>query len=294
MISRYIVVMIFIALMAPDAKYLKEVDAWRAKHEADYTKEYVPLAGLFFLKPGANAAGSASSSDVVLPKRAPASIGRFIYENQRVRFEPRAGVAVMLKGKPVTSPIDLHSDETDAYDELSIGDLAFWLHESGERRAIRLRDPQAEPARSFAGFRWFPIDEPYHVVGRLIKDAAPRELKVPSLSGDLQPYTTEGVVEFKLNGETVHLRPMTTRPGRFFFIFKDATSGKETYDAARFLYSDLRADGTTVVDFNEAYNPPCAFNPYTTCPLPLPENRMKLRILAGEKKYEGSSLKTIP
>ena len=99
-------------------------------------------------------------------------------------------------------------------------------------------------------------------------------MKVPSLSGDLQPYTTEGVVEFTLNGETVRLRPMTTRPNRFFFIFSDGTSGKETYAAARFLYTDLRPDGTTVLDFNEAYNPPCSFNPFTTCPLPLPENRL--------------------
>jgi uncharacterized protein (DUF1684 family) len=124
------------------------------------------------------------------------------------------------------------------------------------------------------------------VVGKLHKDPAPRELKIPALSGDLQPYTTEGVVEFALNGETIRLRPMTTRPNRFFFVFRDATAGKETYEAARFLYSDLRADGTTVLDFNEAYNPPCAFNPYTTCPLPLPENRLKVRILAGEKAYQ--------
>ena len=78
---------------------------------------------------------------------------------------------------------------------------------------------------------------------------------------------------------------MTTRPNRLYFIFRDGTSGKETYETARFLYSDLRSDGTTVLDFNQAYNPPCAFNPFTTCPLPLPENRLTVRILAGEKAY---------
>ena len=96
---------------------------------------------------------------------------------------------------------------------------------------------------------------------------------------------SEGVVEFRLNGQTVRLRPMTTRPKRFWFIFRDGTSGKETYETARFLYSDLRDDGTTVLDFNQAYNPPCAFNPFTTCPIPLPENRLKVRIPAGEKAY---------
>ena len=272
---------------ATPADLEKQVEAWRAKHEADYTKEYVPLAGLFFLKPGANTAGSAASNDVRLPARVPASIGRFVYQNQKVRFEPAAESPVTVKGQPVTAPLDLTSDETDNYQELTIGNLAFWLHESGDRRAIRLRDPESDAAKSFAGYHWFPVDVSYRVVGRFIKDAAPREIKTPSLAGDLQTYTTEGVVEFTLNGQTLRLRPMTTRPNRFFFIFRDGTSGKETYGAARFLYSDLLPDGTTVLDFNEAYNPPCAFNEFTTCPLPLPENRLQVRMLAGEKAYAG-------
>jgi len=271
---------------ADDAAYVKAVEQWRAKHEADYTNEYVPLAGLFFLKSGANTVGSASSNDIVLPKPTPASIGRFIYQDGRIRFEPRDGAGVTLKNRLVTSPVELRpSGETEPADELAIGNIALWVHPSGDRRAIRMRDPHGEVARSFAGFRWFPIDERYRVVAKLIKDPAPREVKIPSLSGDDQTYTTEGVVEFTLNGQTVRMRPMTTRPGRLYFIFRDGTSGRETYEAARFLYADLRADGTTVLDFNEAYNPPCAFNPYTTCPLPPRENRLKVRILAGEKAY---------
>jgi uncharacterized protein (DUF1684 family) len=265
-----------------------EVTAWRAKHEVDYTREYVPLAGLFFLKEGPNSAGSAESNDVQLPKAVPASIGAFVLESKRVRYEPARDAKVLLRGKPVTSPLELKSDESDDYDELSVGKVAFWLHESGDRRAIRLRDPESETAKSFAGYHWFPVDASYRVVGRFTRDPAPKPIKVPSLSGDLQDYTTEGVVEFTLHGETLRLRPMTTRPNRFFFIFRDGTSGKETYEAARFLYSDLKSDGTTVLDFNEAYNPPCAFNPFTTCPLPLPENRLKIRIPAGEQAYAGA------
>jgi len=277
--------LLLVATAAADANYSKEVAAWRAKHEADYTREYVPLAGLFYLKPGTNTASSATSNAIVLPTRLPREIGRFTYQNQRVIFEPHPGVTVAIKGRPVTGAVELRSDENDAPDELAIGDVALWVHESGERRAIRMRDPQSQAARSFEGFRWFPIDERYKVVGRFIKDPSPRTIKLPSLSGDDQPYTTEGVVEFALNGQTIRLRPMTTRPGRLFFIFRDGTSGRETYAAARFLYADLRPDNTTVLDFNEAYNPPCAFNPYTTCPLPLPENRLTIRILAGEKAY---------
>jgi Zn-dependent M28 family amino/carboxypeptidase/uncharacterized protein (DUF1684 family) len=269
--------------------HAKEIDAWRAKHEADYTREYVPLAGLFFLKPGANTAGSARSADIVLPDRTPASIGRFVYQqDQRVRFEPAPGAPVTLKGKAVTSPLDLHSDdETTAFEELEMGDVAFWLHESGARRTIRIRDPQSGTARSFAGFHWFPVDEHYRVIGTFIKDPAPHQVKVASLTGDDQTYTTEGIVEFELEGERVRMRPMTTRPGRLYFIFRDGTSGHETYEAARFLYADLNPNGTTVLDFNQAYNPPCSFNPFTTCPLPPQENRLKIRIPVGEKAYAG-------
>jgi uncharacterized protein (DUF1684 family) len=140
-------------------------------------------------------------------------------------------------------------------------------------------------ARSFLGFTWFPIQMAYRVTGRVIPDASPRTVQVLNTFGDVDTYRTEGVVEFTLQGQRLRLRPFITRPKRFYFVFRDASSGRETYEAARFLYSDLRDDGTTVLDFNQAYNPPCAFNPYTTCPIPLPENRLVVKILAGEKAY---------
>jgi uncharacterized protein (DUF1684 family) len=273
------------ALGAMDAASRKEAEEWRKQHEASYRREYVPLAGLFALKPGPNTAGSAASNAIVLPKQAPAIIGRFVLAGKTVRFEPQPGVTVTLKGQRVTTGTALTSDIADAPDELAIGDIALWVHLSGDRPTIRMRDPNGETARSFRGFQWFPIEDQYRVTGRFIKDAAPREVKAPNQLGDEDTMKSEGVVEFKIAGQTVRLRPMTTRPKRFWFIFRDGTSGKETYETARFLYSDLRDDGTTVLDFNEAYNPPCAFNPYTTCPIPLPENRLKVRIPAGEKAY---------
>jgi len=273
------------ALGAMDAASRKEAEDWRKQHETSYRKEYVPLAGLFALKPGPNTAGSAATNAIVLPKTAPASIGRFIMTGKNVRFEPQPGVTVTVKGQRVTTGTALTSDIADAPDELAIGDIALWVHLSGDRPTIRMRDPNGETARSFRGFQWFPIEDQYRVTGRFIKDPAPREVKAPNQLGDEDTMKSEGVVEFKMGGQTVRLRPMTTRPKRFWFIFRDGTSGKETYETARFLYSDLRDDGTTVLDFNEAYNPPCAFNPYTTCPIPLPENRLKVRIPAGEKAY---------
>src|SRR5262249_9368914 len=139
--------------------------------------------------------------------------------------------------------------------------------------------------QAFKGFTWFPIDLTYRVTGRFIKDAESKKLKVLNTYGAVDEYTTEGVVEFTLLGQTMRLRPFTTRPNRFYFVFRDASSGHETYEPARFLYSDLLPDGTTVLDFNQAYNPPCSFNPYTTCPIPPRENMLPVKILAGEQAY---------
>jgi len=204
-----------------------------------------------------------------------------------VRFEPAPDAGVRLKDAPVTKPVDLRDDSARGADELTIGEVRVVVHVSGARRTIRVRDPNGPLARGFAGFSWFPIDAGYRVVARLIRDPQPRKLEVVNTYGDADLYQSEGVVEFTLQGQTLRLRPFTTRPKRFYFVFGDASSGVETYKTARFLYADLRDDGTTVLDFNQAYNPPCAFNPYTTCPIPLKENRLAVKILAGEKKYIG-------
>jgi uncharacterized protein (DUF1684 family) len=157
------------------------------------------------------------------------------------------------------------SDDKGPADDLTAGAVTFWVHMSGDRRTVRLRDPNGEPARAFAGFHWFAYDEKFRVVGRFIKDPTPHQVKIPNQLGDEETYTTEGIVEFTLDGRTLTMRPMTTRPGRLYFIFRDGTSGKETY-----------------------------FNPYTTCPLPPKENRLTVRILAGEKAYPHPSKNTNP
>jgi len=267
---------------------VQQTVAWRAKHEADYTREWSTIAGLHFLRPGSQSAGSASTNEVVLPPSVPAVVGRFVLEGNTVRFEPAARTDVRVGGQPITAPVVLNDDSTKA-DELTIGTVKIAVHVSGDRKSLRVWDPEGQQARDFVGFKWFDIQPEYRVVGRFIPDAMPRTMRVVNTFGDYDGYKTEGVVEFTLHGQTLRLRPFTTRPKRFYFVFKDASSGVETYGAARFLYSDLRDDGTTVLDFNQAYNPPCAFNPFTTCPIPLPENRLDVKILAGEKAYAGAA-----
>ena len=276
------------ATLPDEATANAAVAAWRDKHEQDYRRNYVTIAGLHPLEPGDNTAGSAPGHDIVLPASTPATLGRFTLDGERVTFRPAPGVGVQLRGEPVTDPVELRDDSVPAAEELVTGGVRLVVHKSGKTRAIRVRDPSGPLARGFRGFSWFPIDARYRVIGRLIKDPQPQKLKVVNTYGDLDEYESEGVVEFSLLGQTLRLRPFTTRPGRLYFVFRDASSGEETYETARFLYSDLREDGTTVLDFNMAYNPPCAFNPYTTCPIPLPENRLPVKILAGEKRYTKS------
>ena len=262
-----------------------QVEQWRAKHEADYRHDFASIAGLFPLKEGVNTAGSAATNDIRLAGSLPASVGRFVLAGEDVRFEPAAGAAVRLEDQPVTAPLVLKDDNSTDPDELLLGDVRFVIHKSGGIRALRVRDPNGPLAKGFLGFQWFPIDARYRVVGRFIKDQEPKSIPVVNTYGDVDNYKSEGVIEFTLMGEVLRLRPFTTRPKRFYLVFRDGSSGQETYEAARFLYADLLDDGTTVLDFNEAYNPPCAFNPYTTCPIPIPENRLKPKILAGEKDY---------
>jgi uncharacterized protein len=267
--------------------YRARVEAFRAKHEQDYRRDFVTIAGLHFLEPGVHRLGSDPAADIVLAPSVPSTVGRLSVDRGRVVFEPAAGVAVMQDGQPVQGTTVLKEPGKPAVPELSIGRVRMVVHESGERLSLRVWDPDGQQAREFQGFRWFTIDPSYRVVARFIPDASPKTLQVVNTFNDVVSYKTEGVVEFALHGRTLRLRPFTTRPGRFYFVFRDASSGEETYGTGRFLYANLLEDGTTVLDFNEAYNPPCAFNPFTTCPLPMRENILPVKILAGERAYAG-------
>jgi uncharacterized protein len=267
-----------------------KIETWRAEHEESYRRNWVTIEGLHFLKEGTQSAGSAPDNDVVLIASLPERLGTFTVASDEVTFDAEPGSRVTINGAPATSALALRDDGAEEEDVIEANGASVVVHRSGKRLSLRVRDPNGERTRAFQGFDWFPLRRDYRVLGRFIPDATPRNLPVVNTFGDVDSYQTEGVVEFTLNGEVLRLRPFTTEPGRFYFVFNDASSGDETYEAARFVYSDLRQDGTTILDFNEAYNPPCAFNPFTTCPIPLPENQLPVEVLAGEKKYRGPVL----
>ena len=170
---------------------------------------------------------------------------------------------------------------------LTAGPVSFWVHESGERLAIRVRDTESAIRRSFTRLDWYPVDERYRVRGKFTPHDEPLTVRTMNILGDIETYQSTGHVTLTVAGREVRMLPVNSGD-QLWFILRDLTSGDETYPAARFLYADAPdADGWTTVDFNKAYNPPCAFNPHTTCPLPPPDNRLEVRVEAGEKSYRG-------
>jgi uncharacterized protein (DUF1684 family) len=265
-----------------------EIETWRAEHEDDYARNWVTIEGLHFLEPGTQTAGSAPDNDVVLISSLPERLGSFTVASDEVTFEPYPGTPLTINGETAAAARALRDDGAEDADVVEANGASVVVHRSGKRVSLRVRDPNGVRSQTFQGFDWFPLGRDYRVVGRFTRDAMPRSLPVVNTFGDVDLYETEGVIEFALNGTVLHLRPFTTDDGRFYIVFNDASSGEETYEAARFLYADLRRDGTAILDFNRAYNPPCSFNPFTTCPIPLPENRLPIKVLAGEKKYRGA------
>ena len=278
------------AASAPGAATVPEdhaskVQAFRDKHETDYIRDWVSIAGLHFLEPGTQTVGSSIKNDVVVVANIPEATGRLHLKGTSITFDPAPGVSVTRKGEPLKGPIVLKEEGQPPAPEIVVNDVRLVAHVSGERLALRVRDPNGPLAKDFRGFTWFPIDPKYRVVGKFVRDAEAEKVTVQNTFGDMDTYLTEGVVEFELDGQKLKVRPFTSRPNRFYIVFRDASAGAETYETARFLYADLQPDGTTVLDFNEAYNPPCSFNPYTTCPIPVKDSIIPAKILAGEKAY---------
>ena len=272
-----------------EVDYRAEIEAWRVNREEGLKADdgWLTVAGLFFLKNGENSFGADPLNDIVLPAgSAPAQLGVFEFDGDTITVRAAPGRSVTVNGRAVQEAVLRPSRPQGPADRLTSGTLTMFMHRSGERYAIRLRDQESRIRREFAGLRWFSVDEKYRVTAEFSSYAEPRHVLVPNILGDTETYTSPGSVVFTLDGQQFRMVPVWE--GReLFFIFRDLTTGQETYPAARFLYAEAPADGKVVLDFNKAYNPPCAFNPYTTCPLPPPENRLRVRIEAGELDYQG-------
>ena len=267
-------------------QYTAEVEKWRHAREERLRADngWLTLVGLSWLKEGENSIGMDESNTVVLPKHDyPAKLGSITLHGGSTHIELRPEAKALVNGKPVTSA-DLKADTTGKPDTVKLGSVSFYIIQRGPRYGVRIKDNEAETRRTFTGCKWFPVKEQYRVTATWVPFDKPRKLVLDSMIGEKEESESPGYAEFTLNGKQYKLQP-STEGDSLFFVFRDKTAGKTTYPAARFLTSEMPKDGKVVLDFNKAYNPPCAFTPYATCPLPSPENRLPISIEAGEMMY---------
>jgi uncharacterized protein (DUF1684 family) len=282
-----------LALLAVQAapSYRAELEKFHADREAVLKADdgWLTVAGLFWLKPGANRAGSAAGSDVLLPPKGPARLGTFELKDGAVSFTADPSAHVMIGDRHVTTTaFDLRAGDAGA---IRTGDLVMFPIQRGEKIGIRMRDLRSATRKGFSGVRTFPVRPEYRIVARFVAYPQPKTVLVPNVLGQHPEMTSPGYVTFTLDGRQLRLEPVfeTAERKELFFIFSDATSRDSTYPAGRFLYTPLPAGGTVVLDFNKAINPPCAFTEFATCPLPIKENRLPVRIEAGELAYHGTA-----
>lgn len=265
--------------------YQQSIENWRQSYEAKLKADdgWLTVSALLWLHEGENSFGSDSSNAIVLPySYVPAKAGYFDFHAGKTVIHVNPGVPITLAGKPVES-MELRPDSRE--DRLNIGDLTFFVHASGKRYAIRVKDKNSQLRKDFKGLHWFPVNEAYRFNARFVAYPKPREVEITNLLGDRGPAYFPGYIAFMLGGKEYRLDAEDNGSGGLSIVFRDLTSKKDTYQAARFLDADPPKEGHVEIDFNKAYNPPCAYNPYATCPLPSARNRLQVEIPAGEKRY---------
>lgn len=271
-------------------EYREEITGWQKRRSEGLLAPggWLSLVGLEWIDSGLNSVGSSPDAGVRLPSSVPATVGTITLRGSEAEFRAEKGAAVTHNGQPVTSII-LRPDTSGEPTELAIGSVTFYLIERGGRYALRIKDSEADTRRRFHGLDYYPIDPRYRVSARLVPYDPPKEIPIATVLGTTEPMISPGSLEFEIGGRKVSLDPVLEAPDAdsYFLIFGDQTNGSETYGAGRYVYADIPANGEEVIiDFNRAYNPPCVFTDYATCPLPPAQNKLSVPIPAGEKKYD--------
>lgn len=277
---------------AEPAPYEREIADWRTQRLERLKKPdgWLTLIGLHYLQPGDNSVGRADGNAIVLaagPQRlGVVSLG----PERKVTFTANDGTEVKVDGKAAqTAELKLGAGGQPPT-LVSAGSVSFFLLERGGRLALRVRDSESPRRIKFPGLDYFPVDPAWRIEARWKPFDPPREVSVTNIAGQTSVEKIPGAAVFERDGQTIELLPMREGPNEpLFFVLADTTSGVETYSAARFLYADAPKAGSdrVVLDFNKAYNPPCAFTPFATCPLPPKENILTIAVRAGEKKFSG-------
>lgn len=265
--------------------YIAQVDAWRKQREAELRApdSWFSLVGLYILRDGYHTIGSLISNNILLPPSAPAELGIIEFRNGKARLTVTTSVPVLVDGIAVESVALVDNQDRQKPTLVTVGPVTFFLHNFGDQYAIRVKDRTNPAITAFAGREWFAVKPDYRVEGHFTRHATPRAIPIKTILDTNSKYQSVGVINFDLLGQPLRLLATDYGvPSQLSVIFRDATSGRQTYGPARFLTVDVAADDSVVIDFNKAVNPPCAFTPYATCPLPPRENILPLAIEAGE------------
>jgi uncharacterized protein (DUF1684 family) len=272
--------------VAVDAAYVKTVKDWRTRAETSLRRDdgWLTLAGRYVLKPGENTFGTGATNDVVFPKGlGPAGMGS-------VFVEPGKGVRVKLvEGFKMKAEDGEFSERvmgtaTDKRDWVRHGTTAFHIIERNGRYVLRLADNRSKVRETFGGRTWYEVDDNYRIPATYVAYDTPREVSIVNVLDEVSDEVAPGYVEFLINGRPHRLDAVGDDDG-LFFVFKDKTAGDTTYGPGRFLYVEKKPKSGErfMLDLNRAYNPPCAFSEFTTCPLPPKQNILPVKVEAGEK-----------
>jgi uncharacterized protein (DUF1684 family) len=280
-------------LLQDAAAHRAAVQAMRAQRDAGLRDPtgWLSLVGLHWLRDGEQQFGASQTNDIVLRAEdgdVPPLAGTLELTGGRVLVHPSPGAALTADGRPVLDGSELLDDQADVPTALELASLRLVVIRRGEGRVgLRVKDTSAPALRSFTGLPYFEIDPEWRLTGRLARAEPGATVPVPTVLGDVGGEPTPGVVEFTVRGRPYRLDALESMPGHLWLIFRDGTSGHETYGGGRFLVSgEVQPDDSVEIDFNLAYNPPCVFSPFATCPLPPAGNELPIRIRAGEKVWE--------
>ncbi len=290
LIATVVLAAIVLPASASSPGFEQDVAQKRAAREAALRQPlgWLSLVGMHWVEPGRHSIGSASGNDIVIAV-GPARLGEVVRDGDTVVLEPAEGALFNVDGGRVDGPVVLVADTQGTATRITFGEGAsgFNLIERGGRYALRVRDADAITRTGFAGLDYYPADPSWRIKARFERHPEGRTIPIANVINQLEDTPNPGVVVFEREGRQYRLEAIIDDDDSLFLVFADRTSGKETYGAGRFLNAPFPEGDEVVLDFNLAYNPPCAFNEYSTCPLPPPENRLDLAVQAGEKKYRG-------
>jgi uncharacterized protein (DUF1684 family) len=274
-----------------DPAYHQEVEDWHAKRIASLSKSdgWLSLAGLYWLKEGKNTFGASASNQINFPaNKSPKIIGYFLLRDGNVSVQIKDGISVYHNGNKIKT-MSMLDDSEGPPSVLTHGSLSWYILKRGDRYGVRLKDSDNSQIKNFKGIERFPVNPKWKIKAQFQAYDKPQTIEIPNVLGSISNDPSPGKLRFELDGQKYSLDPIADPDDkRWFIIFSDKSSGEDTYGAGRFLYIDAPGeDGTTIIDFNKAYNPPCAFTPYATCPLPPEQNHLAIAVKAGEKNYHG-------